>query len=170
MTAAEFATAYTQQLQYVWHTLRRLGVAPPELDDLTQEVFITAFQRIDSYDDQRPLRPWLFGIAFRVASARRQRAVQRHEVSDTATPEVSDAAPSPQRSLEATQKLARVQAALDTLRLERKVVFILHDIEGLAMPEVARTLSIPLNTAYTRLRLARADFTEAWRRNPENTR
>jgi RNA polymerase sigma-70 factor (ECF subfamily) len=51
--------------------------------------------------------------------------------------------------------------ALDTLDLDRRAVFVLHELDELSMPEIAAALSIPLNTAYSRLRLARADLA-AW--------
>ncbi|MDP1922487.1 MAG: RNA polymerase sigma factor [Myxococcales bacterium] len=170
MSPADFAALYERELSYVWNSLRRLGVAPSDLDDLTQEVFVTAFQRIATYDAGRPLRPWLFGIAFRIASARRERAFVHKEVGGDAMPEAPDEAPSPHRAMENAQTLARVLKALETLRMERKAVFILHDIEGQSVPEVAAALSIPLNTAYTRLRAARADFTDAFRKTSEDTR
>jgi len=57
-----------------------------------------------------------------------------------------------------------VARALDTLDFDRRAVFILHEIDGVAIPEIARALEIPSNTAYSRLRLARADFGAAVRR------
>lgn len=163
VTPIDFSTLYANELSYVYRSLQRLGVPTRELDDLTQEVFITAFQRFDTYDQKRPLRPWLFGIAFRVASAQRNRAQVRREVAGE-LPDTRDERPSPHDSAEHSQTLAKVLLALDTLRIERKAVFILHDIEGQSIPEVAAALAIPLNTAYTRLRAARAEFTEAFRR------
>lgn len=170
MTPAEFAAVYRAEVSYVWKSLKRLGVPTADLDDLTQEVFVTAFQRFDTYDSRRPLRPWLFGIAFRVASALRQRASTRREVGGVAPTEPLDSGPTPLQVVENLQKRERVLRALDTLRLERKAVFILADIEGQSVPEVAEALSVPLNTAYTRLRAARADFTRAYRQTAEDTR
>ena len=54
--------------------------------------------------------------------------------------------------------------ALDDLELDRRAVLILHDIDGHSVPEIARALSIPLNTAYSRLRLAREQFKAAVKR------
>ena len=54
--------------------------------------------------------------------------------------------------------------ALDALDLDRRSVFVMHELDGQAVPEIARTLSIPLNTAYSRLRLARRDFVDAVKR------
>lgn len=62
------------------------------------------------------------------------------------------------------EALALAQAALDTLDLEKRAVFILHEIDGYSMPEVSLALEIPLNTAYSRLRLARTRFAAALKR------
>lgn len=163
MTPNDFSSMYADQLSFVWKSLRRLGVAERDLDDLTQEVFIVAFQRIASYEPSRPLRPWLFGIALRVASGHRRRAFVHREVGGSLPRFFFDQRPSPLDAAETAQTMARVLAALETLRMERKAVFILHDIDGHSIPEVAEALSIPVNTAYTRLRAARADFTTAYR-------
>lgn len=69
--------------------------------------------------------------------------------------------PLPDAQLAAAQDRALVLAALETLDHERRVVFVAAEIEELSMPEVAAALGIPLNTGYTRLRLARADFAAA---------
>lgn len=163
MTERQFSAVYALELSWVWNTLRRLGVPPSDLDDLCQEVFVTAWQRFSTYDPSRPLRPWLFGIAFRVASARRNRAHVSKEVSNEAL-EVRDERPSPEDDVEAAKTRALVVRALDGMRLERKAIFILHDLEGLPVPEAAAVLEVPLNTAYTRLRAARQEFAETFRK------
>jgi RNA polymerase sigma-70 factor (ECF subfamily) len=54
--------------------------------------------------------------------------------------------------------------ALDTIDLERRAVLVLHEWDGEPIPEVARALGIPLNTAYSRLRAAREDLAAAVKR------
>ena len=62
------------------------------------------------------------------------------------------------------RKRRLVQIALDEIELDRRAVFVLHDIDGFTGEEVARTLAIPLGTVYSRLRLAREDFSAKMRR------
>jgi RNA polymerase sigma-70 factor (ECF subfamily) len=50
---------------------------------------------------------------------------------------------------------------MESMPLERRAVFVMHEIDGLPVPEVAQALAVPLNTAYSRLRLARRDFATA---------
>jgi RNA polymerase sigma-70 factor, ECF subfamily len=161
--APDFREVFEGHSQYVWNSLRRLGVHEADLEDLTHDVLITVYKRLADYDPARPLRPWLFGIAMRVAARYRQLARHRREVYDDSIEPV-DEAPSVTDRMESREASELVIAALDTLGLDRKAVFVLHDIDGCAMPEIAATLDIPLNTAYSRLRLARVDFKRAVQR------
>lgn len=62
-----------------------------------------------------------------------------------------------------------VTRALDAIAIERRAVFVMHDMDGIAVPEIARVLEMPLNTAYSRLRLARDEFRDAIRRLSSST-
>jgi RNA polymerase sigma-70 factor (ECF subfamily) len=155
---------YESEVNYVACSLRRLGARASELDDLTQEVFVRMLQHIERFDPSRPIRPWLFGIAFRVISETRRgqwriRAVEEHEFDDPPDP-----AATPEQAAEGAQARAFVLRALEELSPERRAVFVMYELNGHAMSEVAETLGTPLFTAYSRLRVARAQFAVAVRR------
>ncbi len=158
--APSFAQMFEAELDYVWHSLRRLGVPERDLEDLTHDVFFRVYERLADYDSERPLRPWLFGFAFRVASDYRRRFSNRREFLG-ADAEPADPAPNALEHLVQAEALDLARVALDKLDIERRAVFILHEIDGCAMPEIARVLTVPLNTAYSRLRLAREQFQSA---------
>ncbi len=160
LSAQDFQRIYEAELDYVWNSLRRLGVAPAHLEDLTHDVFAVAWKKLADYDPSRPIRPWLFGIAMRLASDFRQLAWQKREVSGDDV-DAQDAAPTSDEWVARRQAQAMVKKALDTLPMERRAVFVMHELDGIAIPEVAQALDVPLNTAYSRLRLARRDFAEA---------
>jgi RNA polymerase sigma-70 factor (ECF subfamily) len=151
----DLAAIYDAQFDGVWRYLRRLGVREADVEDVVHDVFVVAHRRIDSYDPSRPLRPWLLGIAFRVAAERR-RADHREVIDPEPGLELADAAPWPDQVLEAREARRRVEAALDELGIAQRAVFVLHDLESLSAPEIAQALEVPLNTVYSRLRLARA--------------
>jgi RNA polymerase sigma-70 factor (ECF subfamily) len=158
-----FRALYDHEFDYVARTLRRLGVAGADLNDLCQEVFLAAFHRWHAYDPARPLRPWLFGIAFRAVSDHRYKAHHHREVrsvdpSSFAVPAVGDEA------IEAREARSLVLAALEKLPAERRAVFIMHDLDGCAAPEISDSLGIPLNTVYSRLRVAREEMASAIKR------
>lgn len=153
---ADFDQLYTEQFDYVWNTLRRLGVREAHLEDVAHEVFVTAWRKWSEFDRNRALKPWLFGIAYRMASDDRNRAWLRREISEEA--DVEDESQSPEAHVDAKQARALVQRGLEGIEINRRAVFVMHEIDGLPIPEIAEALSLPLNTAYSQLRLARRDF------------
>ena len=152
-----FQDVFRAHSRYVWVTLRRLGARTAELEDLTHDVFIQVLRHLDEYDPERPMRPWLFAFAFRVAAEDRRRVRRRPEVA-TDLGQAPDFKPGPVEELLQQERRELARAALDEVELNRRAVFILHELDGFAIPEVARSLEIPLATAYSRLRLAREDF------------
>jgi RNA polymerase sigma-70 factor (ECF subfamily) len=158
----EMGVLFDEQFDYLWNTLRRLGVRDADTEDLVHEVFLKIYQRRAQYDPGRPLRPWLFGFAHRVAADYRRLARNRFEV--LVTPADAANAPAPEEGIEARERKALVYAALQSVELERRAVLVMHDLDGVTIPEIARTMEIPVNTAYSRLRLAREDLAAAARR------
>lgn len=149
---------YRQELSYLIGSLRRLGIASSDIDDVLHEVFIVMLRRWEDYDIARPPRPWLFGIAFRVASGHRRRN-GRELLRDGADAE--DWRARPDEMLAATQQRRLLLQALAAVPLERRAVLILHDVDEVAMREIAEQLSVPLFTAYSRLRKARRELDSA---------
>jgi RNA polymerase sigma-70 factor (ECF subfamily) len=144
----------------VWRTLRRLGVREADLEDTVQEVFMVFHRRLNDFDHACPVGPWLMGIAHRVAAAERRRARHRRELP-TASEQLENrpgSINSPHEDVEAIQRRRRVQEALDTLDLDRRIVFVMYELEGVACTDIAAALDVPLNTVYSRLRLARERF------------
>ncbi|GAC1351949.1 MAG: hypothetical protein NVSMB1_09930 [Polyangiales bacterium] len=159
-----FAEIYQTECDYVWHNLRRLGVRSGDIEPIAHEVFLTLFRRSHELDLERPLRPWLFGTALRMARDYRRSAQRRHIASSDAFDEFVDEVPGADERLDIERRRRLVHRALDALDLDKRAVMILHDLEGSPIPEVATALQIPLNTAYSRLRLARQEFAVAVRR------
>jgi len=150
--------AYQRELDYLLRTLERLASNPSDVEDLAQEVFLVLRRTWRDYDSSRPLKPYLFGIAFRVASSHRRRFWR--EVPH-ATVESLDLGPSPDREAEASQARALVLGALQKIPLPRRAVLVMHDLDQTPMQEIATTLSVPLFTAYSRLRKARLELEHA---------
>jgi RNA polymerase sigma-70 factor (ECF subfamily) len=127
-----------------------MGVPESELPDAVHEVFLVLYRRWNELDRQRPLRPWLFGVARRIAADLR---AKRREQPTEIEPVAVDDPRVRQRNL--------VWRALATLDDDHRTVIILHDLEGHTGAEIASTLDIPVNTVHSRLRLARAALLEA---------
>jgi RNA polymerase sigma-70 factor (ECF subfamily) len=150
---------------YVWNSLRRLGVPASDLEDLTHDVFLQVQRHLSDYDRSRPLRPWLFGFAFRLASQHRRRAYRRREVPAAGESERAvDPRARPDERLVIEEDRRLVLEALEAIDLDRRAVFVLYEIDEVPMSDIARALGIPVNTAYSRLRVARGEFAAAVKR------
>ncbi|MGO9711276.1 MAG: RNA polymerase sigma factor [Polyangiaceae bacterium] len=151
---------FDEHFDYVWGSLRRLGVRPSEIEDQVHEVFLRVQRHLGDYDPSRPAKPWLFGFAFRVASDHRRLARHRVEVLG-ASIEAADSTRSAEECLEADEQRAWVEEALEALDLDRRAVLLMHDVDEIPIPAVAEALGIPSGTAYSRLRMAREDLASA---------
>jgi RNA polymerase sigma-70 factor, ECF subfamily len=157
MTAApaDFRALYEAELAYVVRTLRRLGVAAADLEDSAHDVFATAYRRRDDRDPARPVKPWLFGIAYRVVGNYRQKAHRTREVAADPGVDAEDPRPDPERAAGARELGERLLAELAALDLEHRAVAILYFLDGVPAPAIAEAIGIPLDTVYSRARAAR---------------
>ena len=153
--------AFERELDYLFETLRRLGAAPREVEDLAQEVFVVLHRNWSTFDATRPLRPYLFGVAFRIVCAHRRRRAR--EIPYAAL-DIEDGAASPEAVLQSKESIALLHAALDRVPLPRRAVVVLHDIDGVAIAEIAKRLSLTRFGTYARLRKARKELSAAVRR------
>lgn len=160
-----FDRIFREHGPFVWRALRRLGVAPSDVDDALQEVFVVVHRKLGEYEGRSQLRTWLYGIAVRVAASQRRRSHVRHEVV-TEQPLADDAASTstPEGAVAERQALAMLDRALDELDDEKRAVFVLYEVEGLEMAEVAEALACPVQTAYWRLHAARKEVERSMRR------
>lgn len=157
-----FEDVYRENVDFVWRSLRRLGVREADAEDAVQDVFVVVHGKLASFEGRSRMTTWLYGIAFRVAHARRRRAHVRREVGEE---EIRGAEPTTAATQEAAteehERLAMLEEALDTLPLEQRAVFTLFELDGLATQEIAELVDIPIGTVYSRLRLAREGFRRA---------
>jgi RNA polymerase sigma-70 factor, ECF subfamily len=159
----DFHWVFQAHAAYVWHALRRLGVGEADAEDVAHDVFVQVHLRLSQYDPTRPIRPWLFAFAVRKAAEHKRQARTRLEVVG-GTGDPPDHAPTALEQAMRHEALQLGHRALDGIELNQRAVFVLHELDGYPIPEVASALEIPLNTAYSRLRLARAAFDKAVRR------
>ena len=158
-----FRALYEEHFDYVWFTLRRHGVRARDLEDLTHDVFVACARAWHRYDPARPLRPWLHGIAFRVASDHRRRGRIANEVP-VGEVLATVGGPTAVDAVEASERRSLILDCLKVLSDDQRHVFVRHELEDEPVVDIARALGIAENTAYSRLRLARRKFTEAVRR------
>jgi RNA polymerase sigma-70 factor (ECF subfamily) len=163
---AEFKALYESQFRLVWRALSRLGVREPDLMDLTQKVFITAYLKLPEFEGRSLVSTWLWGICRRVASGYRRSGAIRYEV---ATDPVSLEVSAEQRGAvtsdgESTHQQALVDSILSKLSEPQRVVFKLFEVDEMDGREIATLLNISLGTVRSRLRYARKLFRREVRR------
>jgi RNA polymerase sigma-70 factor, ECF subfamily len=157
-----FEAVYRAQFAFVWRSLRRLGVPEADTPDAAQEVFLVVHRRLAEFEGRAKLTTWLFRMCFRIASDHSRRAHVRHEVNnDAALEALTDPGGDAEQRSEQQDDLRMLEAALSTMSLEHRTVFVLFELEGLTSVEIAEVLELPLGTVYSRLRRARALFERA---------
>jgi RNA polymerase sigma-70 factor (ECF subfamily) len=168
--AKAFRAMYESQVAFVWRNLRRLGVCEAEADDKAQEVFVIAHRRFEEFEDRgHGPRAWLFQIVLRIASDARRHRRRHPEDPDGGDSLQHQAVDAPQAdALARREALGRLDRALETIEVGRRAVLVLHEIEEMTAPEIAETMGIPLNTVYSRLRVARAELEAALARDPRD--
>ena len=139
---------------FVYTMLRSLGVRSSEVDDAFQEVFVVIHRRLATYEPRGTLRSWVYSICLRVAFRFRRRAGAMREIATEEIPETEDPM-TPAEHLRQRQAHGILCEILDELDDDKRAVFVLFELEGLPMQEVAESLQCPLQTAYSRLRAAR---------------
>jgi RNA polymerase sigma-70 factor, ECF subfamily len=160
----DIVALYDGYIDYVWRSLRRLGVSQDDLEDAAQDVFVVVHRRIETFEHRSTPKTWIFGIALRVAKAYRRRGSrQRARVAGDESVLVCTRG-TPEEVRAQMQAAEQVQALLDELDDDKRAVFVLAELEHMAAPDIALALGIPTNTVYSRLRLARAAFEEGLKR------
>ena len=144
---------------------RVLGPGRGDLDDVLQEVFIEVFKSIPRFRGDSKISTWLYRVCVNVALQRLRKRRRLAEVQTPDGPELRDDA-NPQRSLEARERMAEVYRILDDLAPKKRVVFILHEIEGREPKEIAGIVGAPVLTVRTRLHYARKEFFARASREP----
>jgi RNA polymerase sigma-70 factor (ECF subfamily) len=152
MTIGELFDAHAT---FVWRTLRHFGVATVDLEDQSQEVFLIAHRRLDSWDGQHA-RAWLGAIARRCAAEYRRRRHRRPEEPVDTMPEATDT-----RDPAARVELDLLNRVLSSLDEDKRAAFFLYEVEGLSMRDVAEIVQCPIKTAYKRLYAARRELLRA---------
>jgi RNA polymerase sigma-70 factor (ECF subfamily) len=147
-------------MSFLWRATLALGVPAADAEDLCQDVMLVVHRRLPAFDGQS-LRGWLYGICVRVVSDyRRSARVRRERPTDVI----------PERAYEATQLAEldgrraeeKLRRALDGLDDDKRVIFVLFEIEQLTLREISEATGTPLQTVYSRLQAARGHVKSAF--------
>ncbi len=152
---ARLERMFVDNYRLVWRLVRRLGIPPDAVDDATQEVFLVAAERLDDIREKSE-RAFVYGIALRVARST-LRSLKREPPTDQGD-ERPSLVPRPDELADRKRAIEILDRVLAELPMELRAVFVLFEIEGITMREIAEMAEIPAGTVASRLRRAREQF------------
>jgi RNA polymerase sigma-70 factor (ECF subfamily) len=156
-----FDEVYDRHFAYVHRAMRHLGVSDAALDDAVQDAFVVVHQKLAEFDGRHQITTWLYAIVIRVARRYRKSQASAYAFDseqELASPRLLD------HDLEVRRKLLAAEQALASLHKEKREVFVLGEIEQMSVVEIAKILGEPVDTIYSRLRVAKEAFHKAARR------
>jgi RNA polymerase sigma-70 factor (ECF subfamily) len=154
---ARMRAVVEDNVDFICRSLRRLGVASADVGDGAQRVFLIASRKL-SLVPSATERAFLFQIAMRVAANDRRTQRRRRESGEAPLFELATNEPSPEDVADDVRRRRLLDRVLDTMALETRAVFVLSEIEGLTMAEIAAMTLTPPGTVASRLRRAREQF------------
>jgi RNA polymerase sigma-70 factor (ECF subfamily) len=154
---ARLREAFVRHYAGIWRFLRRLGVPSDRVDDAAQHAFLVALEALPRIVPGSE-RAFLYATAIRTAHGIRRRFDR--EVATCDVEARSCSAPSAEELTDQKRARELLDRILDQIELDARAVFVLFEIEGFTLPEIAELLAVPLGTATSRLRRARERFRE----------
>ena len=130
--------------------------------DAAQEVFVRVYRNINSFKEEASFNTWLYRIITNVCSdilRKRQKGSKVVSISqmseENSDIDIPDEAPTPEESMELTERQAVVREAISQLREEYRVIITMCDIEGMSYDDIAEMLKVPKGTVKSRINRAR---------------
>jgi RNA polymerase sigma-70 factor, ECF subfamily len=156
---AAFDTLVSRHLQKAFGVAMRLLGQQEDAEDLVQDAFMAALEKIDSYDSERDFAPWFYRILVnRCLNARKSRA--RRSTYDVPA-EAATGLASPLAETERSELRTHLTRALMLLPERQRTIVTMFDLEGFSSPEIAEVLGISDGTVRWHLHQARRVLREA---------
>jgi RNA polymerase sigma-70 factor (ECF subfamily) len=157
---------YEKHVDFVWRTLRRMGVPACDLGDAVQSVFLTVHRSLPKFEGRSSITTWLFTVCRSIARERRNSLHLRHEVFDQIVlDEEVDLRADVGALVERRERVDLLESLLERLDVDQRNVLVLFELENMHGEEISEALAIPLGTVYSRLWTARKAFREALARH-----
>jgi RNA polymerase sigma-70 factor (ECF subfamily) len=154
---------YDRHSPSVHRFISALGIPLEEREDAAQDVFVAVYRSLARFRGEAQLSTWIYRIAARHAVRLGRRRRVREFLSALALRE-----PPPPPAADPSERathLHLLDRMLKKLNPKKRSVFVLFEIEGLRVDEIARVVGCPENTVWSRLHHARAEMLKMARRS-----
>jgi len=163
--ATDIASLFDAHAEYLCRVVHRLTGSRETAEDVVQDVFVLAHQRRFELEDRVGIRTWLYRAAVNHVRHRRRSFVRYQGLLDRFQSQPKDTpGESPDELVDRHKHASLIHACVQKLSEKQREVFVLYELEELEGAEIAQILEIPVNTVWSRLRLARAAFRKQWTR------
>jgi RNA polymerase sigma-70 factor, ECF subfamily len=146
----------------VHHIIARLLGAHPELDDTCQEALLAVYAALPRFAFRSEFRTWLYSICVRTAWRHMRRWRRRLEAPPDADP--ADTGPDPERRAAMREEVRILERTLGRMAPKKRTAYLLAEVEGLSIEEVAQIVGTSVATVHTRLHYARRELRKALER------
>ena len=164
-----FEEIYRTASSFVYTLAMRVTNNRQDAQDVTHEVFVKIYRNLKSFAFRASFKTWVYRIAVNTAINHYRRTAKERKrqvnIDDVSPREVSVEPQTAQLELHDRQE--KLKPLLDRLNPDQRTVIMLREIEGLSYEEIAKALSIPINTVRSRLKRARQALM-AYAVSPEN--
>src|SRR3954463_15955990 len=156
-------TLYERHSPSVHRFISALGIPAEEREDAAQDVFMAVYRSLARFRGEAQLSTWIYRIAARHAVRMGRRRRVREFLSALALR--APPPPAPPDPSERASHLHMLDRMLTRLNPKKRTVFVLFEIEGLKVDEIARVVGCPENTVWSRLHHARSEMLKMARRS-----
>lgn len=142
------------------------GAQRPDIEDLTQQVFIVVQRALPEFRGECKTTTWLYAICSKVVLTSLRSWRRQRRLTAAVAAELDGIAhhQTPERTATRRQELVRVWQCLLKIKPKKRIVYILHMMEGMSGAEISQALDIPEATVWTRLHHARLELAKALER------
>jgi len=155
----------------LYPTILRLTGSPDDAQDVLQDAFIRAFEKLEQFHGESSFYTWIYRIAVNLALSGHRKRQSRDRAGSLRAdhngrimePADASAENDPSTVVERLEREAAIEAALAALGPDHRAVIILKDFDGRRYEEISDLLEIPVGTVRSRLHRARSELRDRLR-------
>ncbi|HEY8078502.1 MAG TPA: RNA polymerase sigma factor [Labilithrix sp.] len=166
--AEAFRQLFIKHRSDVSRLVYRMLNAPADLEDVVQEVFVQVFRSLKDFRGQSKLSTWMHRVTVNVVLMHRRSARSRPVLTEEVPNDIvaDEGQTLPDEDAERRERMRAFQRILGKLADKKRVVFVLHELEGMSPAEIAEVVDAPVLTVRTRLFYARRELEEMLAEEP----